>query len=129
MNETFEYAIKKDVRNNPIIRVVDVEAQRDMWRNVTVGVFVVVAALFSGMQHFKLVQHGYDLEKLQKARAAEDSINRQLRLEVQSLRTPARIERIATTRLNMRVPGPGEHQVIERVQPTPAPPKSVVALR
>ena len=45
MAEPFEYAIKKDVRNNPIIRVVDVEAQRDMWRNVTVGVFVVVAAL------------------------------------------------------------------------------------
>ncbi len=129
MNDTFEYAIKKDVRNNPIIREVDVERHREMWQSVAIGVFVVVAALFSGVQHFKLLRHGYEVEKLQKARGAEEALNRQLRLEVQALRTPARIERIATTRLNMRQPGPGEASVIERTTPTPAPPRSVVALR
>lgn len=129
MNETFEYAIKKDVRNNPIIREVDVERHREMWQSVAIGVFVVLAALFSGVQHFELLRHGYELEKLQKARGAEEALNRQLRLEVQTLRTPSRIERIATTRLNMRQPGPGESSVIERTTPAPAPPRSVVARR
>ena len=30
----FEYAIKKDVRNNPIVREVDEARQRQLWRSV-----------------------------------------------------------------------------------------------
>ena len=30
-DETFEYAIKKDVRNNPIVREVDERRQRELW--------------------------------------------------------------------------------------------------
>ena len=35
--ESFEYAIKKDVRNNPIIREVDEERQREMWKLAAVA--------------------------------------------------------------------------------------------
>ena len=38
--ETFEYAIKKDVRNNPIVREIDRERNREMVRSVGVGVFL-----------------------------------------------------------------------------------------
>jgi hypothetical protein len=31
----FEYAIKKDVRNNPIVREIDEERQRQLWRTAT----------------------------------------------------------------------------------------------
>ena len=31
MAEPFEYAIRKDVRNNPIVREVDQERQRELW--------------------------------------------------------------------------------------------------
>ena len=34
MMEAFEYAIKKDVRNNPIVREVDEARQRELWRSV-----------------------------------------------------------------------------------------------
>ena len=30
--ESFEYAIKKDVRNNPIVREVDEARQRQLWK-------------------------------------------------------------------------------------------------
>ena len=33
----FEYAIKKDVRNNPIVREVDQERQRQLWRSLAIG--------------------------------------------------------------------------------------------
>jgi hypothetical protein len=44
--ETFEYAIKKDVRNNPIVREIDRERNREMVRSVGIGVFLVAVLLF-----------------------------------------------------------------------------------
>jgi len=43
--EPFEYAIKKDVRNNPIVREVDEAKQRDLWKSVGIAGFLVVAAV------------------------------------------------------------------------------------
>ena len=128
-NDTFEYAIKKDVRNNPIVREIDRERNRDMGRSVAVGIFLVAVLLFSAWQHFELLRHGYRLEQMQRDRASESEINRHLRLEIDTLRSPARIERLATERLRMVTPGPEEAAVIERVLPTEPPPKSVVARR
>jgi cell division protein FtsL len=125
----FEYAIRKDVRNNPIVREVDRERNREMWRSVTLGLFLVVVLLFSAWQHFELLRHGYRLEQVQRERAAENEINRHLRLEIETLRSPARIERLATGRLDMIAPGPDDAAVIERVVSAPPPPRSVVAQR
>ena len=127
--ETFEYAIKKDVRNNPIVREVDRERHREMWRSTLIGVFLVVVLLFSAWQHFELIRHGYRLEQMQRERASEEAVNRHLRLEIETLRSPARIERLATGRLQMVAPGPEDAAVIERVVTTPPPLRSVVASR
>ena len=127
--ETFEYAIRKDVRNNPIVREVDRERHREMWRSVAVGMFLVAVLLFSAWQHFELLRHGYRIEAMQKERAAQEEINRHLRLEIETLKSPARIERLATSRLQMVAPGPEDATVIERVIPAAAPPRSVVAQR
>jgi cell division protein FtsL len=96
---------------------------------VAIGVFLVSVLLFSAWQHFELLRHGYRLEQMQKERAAEEEINRHLRLEVETLRSPARIERLAIGRLGMVAPGPDDAAVIERVVPSTPPPRSVVALR
>jgi cell division protein FtsL len=125
--DAFEYAIKKDVRNNPIAREIDRERQREMFRSVAIGLFLVAVLLFSAWQHFELLRHGYRLEQMQKERAAEEDINRHLRLEIETLRSPVRIERLAIDRLHMVAPGPGEAAVIERVLPSPPPPRAVVA--
>ena len=129
MSGEFEYAIKKDVRNNPIVREVDRERHLEMWRSVGVGVFLVAVLLFSAWQHFELLRHGYRIEEMQKERSAEEEINRHLRLEIDTLRSPARIERLATQRLGMVAPKADDATVIERVTSTPPPPKSVVARR
>ena len=127
--ESFEYAIKKDVRNNPIVREVDEERHREMWRSAAVGVFLVAVLLFSAWQHFELLQHGYRVEQMQRQRAEEDEIARHLRLEIDTLRAPSRIERIAIGTLRMVPPGPDDAVVVERVIAAPPPPASVVAQR
>ena len=127
--ETFEYAIKKDVRNNPIVREIDRERNREMVRSVAIGVFLVAVLLFWAGQQFELRRNGYRLEQMQQERAVEAEVNRHLRLEAQTLQAPERIERLALGRLHMVNPRPEDASVIERVVETPPPPRSVVARR
>jgi cell division protein FtsL len=127
--DTFEYAIKKDIRNNPIVREIDLDRYREMWRSAGVGVFLVAVLLFSAWQHFEILRQGYREGQMQQERAAEAEILGHLRLEIDTLRSPSRIERLATERLKMVIPGPGESSVIERVRHTAPPPRSVVARR
>ena len=127
--EPFEYAIKKDVRNNPIVREVDEARQRELWKSVSVAAFLVLVLLFSAWQHFELLRHGYQIEEMQRQRAAEEEITRQLRLEIESLKSPKRIEALATRQLHLVAPSLDEAIVLERVVPADPPAKSVVARR
>jgi cell division protein FtsL len=127
--EAFEYAIKKDIRNNPIVREVDEARQRQLWRSVAIGALLVVVLLFSAWQNFELVRHGVHMERMQQQRAAEEEVNRHLRLELEALRAPTRIERIATEQLRLVQPGPNQSIVIERVPAPPPASKSIVAAR
>jgi cell division protein FtsL len=125
----FEYAIKKDVRNNLIVREVDDERQRQVWRSLGIGGVLVIVILFSAWQHFELLQHGYKIQRMQQQRAVQEEINRHLRLEIETLRSPVRIERIATKDLHLVTPGRNQAIVIERVTPSAHPEKSIVAAR
>ena len=127
--ETFEYAIRKDVRNNPIVREVDEQRQRELWQSVGIGVVLVLVIMFSAWQHFELLRHGYRLEQMQRERAVEEEVNRHLRLEIETLRAPQRIEKLAMGRLGMVTPTADEAIVLERVVPSEAPAKALVATR
>ena len=127
--ETFDYAIRKDVRNNPIVREVDERRQRELWTSLAIGAVLVVVVMFDAWQHFELIRQGYAIEALQKARAEEDDASRHLRLEAATLRAPQRIERLAASRLGMSVPKAADTIVLERVLPADPPARSVIALR
>ncbi len=129
MAESFEYAIKKDVRNNPIVREVDEARQRGLWKSVGVAAALVLMLLFWAGRHFEFIRHGYRLEELQKQMAVEEETARRLRLEIETLRSPQRIERIAIDKLHMVSPSREEAIVIERVVPADPPARSVVARR
>ena len=126
---TFEYQIRKDIRNNPIVREVDHERVRELWRSGAVGCLFLFLLVFSAWQHFELIRYGYRVDRLQQERAAEEKINRHLRLQLQALRRPQRIERIARTQLKMVQPGPDEAVVLERVLSSEPPARSIVASR
>ena len=127
--EPFEYAIKKDVRNNPIVREVDEARQREMWKSVGIAGLLVLVVVFSAWQHFELLRHGYRVEQMQSERAAEEEAARHLRLEIETLKSLKRIETLAVEQLHLVAPSRDEAIVIERVLPADPPAKSVVARR
>jgi cell division protein FtsL len=129
MAEAFEYAIKKDIRNNPIVREVDETRQRELWKSAAIAGFLVLVLLFSAWQHYQLLRHGYEVEQMQHDRATEQEAARQLRLEIETLRSPKRIEALATGQLHLVAPTQDEAIVIERVVPADPPAKSIVARR
>jgi cell division protein FtsL len=66
---------------------------------------------------------------MQRQRAAEEETTRRLRLEIETLRSPVRIETLATQKLHLVAPARDEAVVIERVQANDPPAKSIVAQR
>src|SRR5262249_35894140 len=129
MPEAFEYAIKKDVRNNPIVREVDEARQRELWKSGGVAAVLVLLVLFSAWQHFELLRHGYQLEELQREKAEQEELGRHDRRESDTLRSPQRLEPLATEQLHLVAPTGAAAIVIERVVPADPPEKSVVARR
>ena len=126
MNIDVEYAIKKDVRNNPVVRGVDVQQRREFFRNLGVGAAVVGMLLFTLWQNNLLIDHGYKVQQLLAERALEEGLNRKLRLELESLRAPAVVEERAMKELGMVYPAPEQTLVIERVASS-ASPTAIVA--
>jgi cell division protein FtsL len=66
---------------------------------------------------------------MQRERGTEAEINRHLRLEIETLRAPQRIEKLATQRMGMVAPAAGDAIVLERVTPAKPPARSLVAAR
>jgi cell division protein FtsL len=121
-----EYAIKKDVRNNPIVREADRRQGHEFIRTAGVWSLILSMGLFAAWQHFEVIRHGYEIEKVLKETQEEEAINRRLRLQIETLRSPERVERIATNDLRMIVPPASSTLVIERVAPASAD-KAIVA--
>lgn len=89
----------------------------------------MLVLLFTAWQNFELLRHGYRLEQMQQEQAAEVEINRHLKLEINTLQSPRRIEQLATERLHMVAPSSEEAIVLERASATSPPAKSLVAGR
>jgi cell division protein FtsL len=129
MPEPFEYAIRKDVRNNPIVRELDKVRQQELWTSVGMAAFLVLVLLVSAWQHFELLQHGYEVEQMQRERAVEEDAARQLRLEIETLRSLKRVEMLATGELHLVAPTADQAIVIERVMPADPASTAIVARR
>lgn len=127
--EPFVYAIKKDVRNNTIMRELDHHRHRELWGLVGVIGLAAIALLFWTWQRFAHLEHGYELGKVEQERAIAEEARRQLRLDYETLRAPQRIEALALGTLRLVPPSRENTVILERVQPSDPPPASVVARR
>jgi hypothetical protein len=119
----FEHAIKMDVRNNPIVRELDQARQRELWRWMLVGGALVGVILFSLWQRFSAMRVATQIEYAERQLSQELELQRRLRLEVERLSAPRRIEQLAlrarmvhadraTTRIVVRpIEGAGGEQV------------------
>jgi cell division protein FtsB len=124
-----DYAIERQVTNNPIVREVDAASHRERWRAAVLLVVLVAAALFYSWQRARFLGLGYESEQVRKALAVEKSRTEQLRLELETLRAPRQVEARAMRELRLVRPGPDQYHVIERVRPAAPPSAAVVASR
>ena len=91
----FEHAIKMDVRNNPIVRELDQARQRELWRWMLVGGALVGVILFSLWQRFSVMRVATQIESTDRDLAQARDLERRLRLDVERLSAPRRIEQLA----------------------------------
>ena len=98
-------------------------------KSVSIAAFLVLVLLFSAWQHFELLRHGYQIEEMQRQKAVEEEAGRRLRLEIETLKSPKRIEKLAPRQLHLVQPTKDDAIVLERVQPAEPPAKSIVARR
>ena len=127
----FEYAIKKDVRNNPIVREVDEARQRQLWRSAgDRRPSWSLVLLFSAWQHFELLRHGYEI---QRHAAGAGGRGRSQPPPAPRDRDAAVAARASSgwrsKQLHLVAPARDQAIVIERVTPSAPPEKSIVAAR
>ena len=118
-HEDFSDLVSPGIRNAPIVRELDTDRRRELTGSLILAVPLVAVLLFSVWQHFELLQHGYRYEQMRQEYTRQQELNRHLRLEIETLRTPARIERVAIGQLRMVVPAREEELLVERAASAP----------
>jgi hypothetical protein len=113
MSIDLEYAIRKDIRNNPLVRQTDARQKHDFYRILLLVLLTVGTLLFSGLWQNNIQLAGIDIEVLRKQVESERATNRLLRLNLEAERAPALVERAAQA-IGMRQPTLDEALVIER---------------
>ena len=72
---------------------------------MAIGVSLVIVVLFSLWQRFTVIRVGTEIQQMQRSLQDEREVNRQLRLDVETLSAPRRIAKLAAARpLNMVMP-------------------------
>lgn len=118
MSLDLEYAIKQDVRNNPVVREVDSAQKRELLRTLGWGVLCVAMLIFALAPRARIVSTGYGLNQLREQLAAEKILQRKFRLELEVLLAPASLQERGARERMIR-PSERDTIVLERVhQPT-----------
>ena len=127
MSIELEYAVKKDIANRAVVREADARQRAELRSLMLLAAVVVGMLLFSAWQQYGRFDAQLRLERLRAAYAQELDYNRQLRLNLATLRAPAALVDRAEA-IGMRPAGLDETIVIERLH-QPATAGSVVAER
>jgi hypothetical protein len=120
MSIDLEYAIKQDVRNNPVVREVDREQKREFLRMLGGAALVVAVLILVLAPRTSYMSITYRVEDLRDDVTREAEMQRQLRLELAMRLRPQEVQKRAIGELKMVEPTERDIVVIERV-PAGAP--------
>jgi len=107
-----EFFTVKRIDNSRLVRPTPPNRLRDCCRRVACGAVLAACGLLYTWQHFQCIQLRYQFEDLQAKRNQATELNQELRLEIASLRSPARINAIAR-QLGLAAPVPGQVAPVE----------------
>jgi Septum formation initiator len=118
-----EFQTVKRIDNSRLVRHVEPVKLRNYYKTVALGGIVAMFFMFYIYQHFRCIDLSFQLEELKAKQAEAASLNSGLRLEIEGLRDPKRIDTIARRQLGLTEPLPVQ------VQEYGAPDGSEVAAR
>jgi len=92
---TPEIYFTRPIDNSRLVKVADPKRSREMKQfGIALGCMFLLVMTYT-WQHFKAIEYGYKVESLRAQRDGLLELNRVLRLEEASLRSPERIDRLA----------------------------------
>jgi cell division protein FtsL len=111
---TPEIYFSQTIDNSRVVKVADTERRREMAHfSVAMAVLFVFVMLYA-WQHFSAIEYGYKIEAARTQRDALSESNRELRLELASLRDPERIDALAR-KMGLDTPQVGQ---VQRMEPS-----------
>jgi cell division protein FtsL len=118
---TPEIYFAKPIDNSRLVKVEDPKRGREMRQfAIALGCLFLLVMTYT-WQHFKAIEYGYKVESLKAQRDGLQELNRALRLEEASLRSPDRIDRLSRE-FGMQPPHAGQVIRMDSALPDAATP-------
>jgi cell division protein FtsL len=117
---TPEIYFAKPIDNSRLVKVEDPRRSREMRQfGIALSCLFLLVMTYT-WQHFKAIEYGYKIEFMKNERNELTELNRTLRLEEASLRSPERIDRLAR-QSGMQPPQAGQVIRMESAAPDTTP--------
>jgi cell division protein FtsB len=110
-----EFHTVKRIDNSRLVRQAEPARMQGFYRTAGWGAVVAVFLMFYVYQHFRCIDLSFQLEDLKSRQTKISALNSELRLEIEGLRDPRRIDVIARRQLGLTEPLPTQVQEYEAV--------------
>ena len=100
----------KRIDNSRLVRNVQPVRLRSFYRTAALGALIAACLMMYIYQHFRCIDLSFQLEDLKSQQLLSSSLNSELRLEIEGLRDPQRIDVIARRQLGLTQPMPTQVQ-------------------
>jgi len=127
-----EFYTVKRIDNSRLVRHVAPVKLRNFYKTLLLGGIVALFCMFYVYQHFRCIDLSFQLEDLKAKQVAAQSRNSELKLEIETLRDPARIDVIAQKELGLKRPDSAqmrEYAGVDGAQVAAVQVKSIVSSR
>ena len=118
---TPEIYFPKAIDNSRLVKVADVQRNREMAQFFLAVVVLFVLTLGYAWQHFSSIEYGYRIQQQKAERDTLMEVNRTLHLEQAALRDPERIDALAR-RMGLQAPQAGQVILLDTTADEPQAP-------
>jgi len=105
-----EFHTVKRIDNSRLVRNFEPARMQGFYKTAGLGAIVAVFLMFYVYQHFRCIDLSFQLEDLKARQTKMSALNSELRLEIEGLRDPRRIDVIARRQLGLTEPLPTQVQ-------------------
>ena len=108
-----EFHTVKRIDNSRLVRHAEPVRMQGFYRTAVWGGVIAMFLMFYVYQHFRCIDLSFQLEDLKARQTKISALNSELRLEIEGLRDPRRIDVIARRQLGLTEPLPTQVQDYE----------------